>query len=157
MRQALPVLPLNIFEEETDLSHTRPATALSHNGVMTALAAAVAKAEEINVPQNVVIVDQSGVTLAIFRMDGAKFTSMKTARAKAITAASLNAATGQMAPEFAVAAAIATDGEVINLKGGLPIRFGGLLAGAIGIGSGTGDQDVVVATAALEAIGADTV
>nr|WP_272209669.1 heme-binding protein [Marinicella sp. W31]MDC2875489.1 heme-binding protein [Marinicella sp. W31] len=142
-------------EKEFQLTNTRPATALSHKGVMTALAAAIAKAEEIKVPQNVVIVDQSGVTLAVFRMDGAKFTSMKTARAKAITAASLNTATGNMAPEFASAAAIATDGEVINLKGGFPIRFDGLLAGAIGIGSGTGEQDVVVATAALEAIGAD--
>ncbi|MBB4122447.1 heme-binding protein [Martelella radicis] len=139
------------------MTNTRPATALNHKGVMTALTAAIAKAEEIKVPQNVVIVDQSGVTLAVFRMDGAKFTSMKTARAKAITAASLNTATGHMAPDFAAAAAVATDGEVINLKGGFPIRFDGLLAGAIGIGSGTGDEDVIVATAALAAIGADRI
>ncbi len=143
--------------KESELSHTRPAVALSHSGVMTALAAAVAKAEEIEVPQNVVIVDQSGETLTVFRMDGAKFTSMKTARAKAITAASINGPTGQMAPDFAITAAIATEGDVINLKGGLPIRFDGLLAGGIGIGSGTGDQDIIVAQAALAAIGADPV
>ncbi len=139
------------------MSFTRPATALSHAGVLAALQAAIAKAEEIKVPQDIVIVDQSGETLTKFRMDGAKFTSMQTATAKAVTAASINAPTGNMPADFGVAAGIATQGRVINLKGGLPIRFGGLLAGAIGVGSGTGDQDVEVAQAALAAIGADTV
>ncbi len=139
------------------MSFTRPATALSHKGVMTALSAAIAKAEEIGVPQDIVIVDQSGETLAKFRMDGAKFTSMHTANAKAVTAASINAPTGNMPPEFGTAAGIASQGLVTHLKGGLPIRFNGLLAGAIGVGSGTGDQDVEVGQAALASIGADAV
>ena len=137
------------------MSFTRPAIAMSHKGVLAALNAAVAKAEEIGVPQDIVIVDASGETLAKLRMDGAKFTSMETAGAKAVTAASINAPTGNMAADFGVAAGIATKGRVINLKGGLPIRFGGLLAGAIGVGSGTGDQDVEVGQAALAALGAD--
>lgn len=64
----------------------RPATALTHKGVMAALQAAIAKAEEMAVPQDIVIVDASGETLAKFRMDGAKFTSMHTATSKAICA-----------------------------------------------------------------------
>lgn len=139
------------------MSYTRPATALTHKGVMAALAAAIAKAEEMGVPQDIVIVDQSGETLAKFRMDGAKFTSMHTATAKAITAASINAATGNMPPEFGTAAGIASQGRVTHLKGGLPIRFSGLLAGAIGVGSGKGEEDVAVAQAALAAIGADPI
>lgn len=135
----------------------RPATALTHKGVMTALQAAIAKAEEMAVPQDIVIVDQSGETLAKFRMDGAKFTSMHTATSKAITAASINAPTGNMPAEFGTAAGLASHGRVTHLKGGLPIRFGGLLAGAIGVGSGSGDQDVEVGRAALAAIGADEV
>ncbi len=139
------------------MSFTRPAVALNHNGVLAALQAAISKAEEIGVPQDIVIVDPSGETLAKFRMDGAKFTSMHTANAKAVTAASINAPTGNMPPDFGIAAGIATQGLVINLKGGLPIRFAGLLAGAIGVGSGTGEQDVEVGQAALAAIGADPV
>lgn len=135
----------------------RPATALTHKGVLAALQAAIAKAEEMGVPQDIVIVDASGETLAKFRMDGAKFTSMHTATSKAITAASLNAATGSMSAEFGTAAGLASSGRVTHLKGGLPIRFGGLLAGAIGVGSGTGDQDVEVGRAALAAIGADEI
>lgn len=135
----------------------RPATALTHKGVMAALQAAIAKAEEMGVPQDIVIVDASGETLAKFRMDGAKFTSMHTATSKAVTAASINAPTGAMTPEIGMTLGIATQGRVTYLKGGLPIRFGGLLAGAIGVGSGTGDQDVEVGRAALAAIGADDI
>ena len=54
------------------------------------------------------------------------------------------------------AASISSKGGMTLLKGGLPIRFGGKLAGAIGVGSGTGDEDVEVARAALAAVGADT-
>lgn len=62
-----------------------------------------------------------------------------------------------MPPEFGVAAGIASQGGVTHLPGGLPIRFDGRLAGAIGVGSGTGEQDFDVARAALRAIGADGV
>lgn len=120
------------------------AVVLSHRGASDALAAAVAKAEQMSVPQCICIVDVSGETIASLRMDGAKYLSMQTARAKARTAASIRGKTGGMAPEFAVAAGIATSGGVTNLPGGLPIKFGGRLAGAIGVGSGTGDQDIEV-------------
>jgi hypothetical protein len=45
--------------------------------------------------------------------------------------------------------AIATDGKRINLPGGLPIIVDGHVVGAIGIGSGTGAQDLECAKAAL--------
>jgi uncharacterized protein GlcG (DUF336 family) len=119
------------------------------------LLAAVTKAEAIGVPQCIFIVDVSGETIVSARMDGAKYLSMHTARSKARTAASINGATGAMAPEFAVAAGIASQGGVTGLPGGLPIRFDGKLAGAIGVGSGSGEQDFEVASAALNEIGAD--
>ncbi|KQV27130.1 glcg protein [Rhizobium sp. Root1203] len=128
---------------------------LSHEGAFAALRAAVEKAIEINVPQCIFIVDASGETIASLRMDGAKYLSMHTARAKARTSASIRNPTGSMAPDFAVSAGIASNGGVTNLPGGLPIRFNGELAGAIGVGSGTGDQDIEVGRAALAAIGAD--
>lgn len=133
------------------------AVVLSHAGALDALTAAVAKAEEMAVPQCICIVDASGETIASLRMDGAKYLSVQTARAKARTAASIRNKTGGMTQEFAVAAGIATSGGVTNLPGGLPIKFGGKLAGAIGVGSGTGDQDIEVGKAALAAIGADSI
>ncbi|WP_331376885.1 GlcG/HbpS family heme-binding protein [Sinorhizobium chiapasense] len=139
------------------MANYRETISLAHEGAMDALSAAVRHAESIGVPQCVFIVDASGETIASIRMDGAKYLSMHTARAKARTAASINAPTGAMPVEFGVAAGIASQGGVTHLAGGLPIRFGGKLAGAIGVGSGTGDQDFEVARAALKAIGADPV
>lgn len=130
---------------------------LSHAGALKALAAAVQQATEISVPQCIFIVDCSGETIASVRMDGAKYLSMHTARAKARTAASINAPTGSMPFEFGTSAGVASQGGVTPLPGGLPIRFGGRLAGAIGVGSGTGEQDFQVGRAALHAIGADAV
>ena len=109
----------------------------------------------MGVPQCFVVVDASGETIASLRMDGARYLSMHTAQAKARTAASINAATGAMPFEAGVAAAIASRGGVTSLPGGLPIRFESRLAGAIGVGSGSGEQDIDVARAALAAIGAD--
>jgi uncharacterized protein GlcG (DUF336 family) len=139
------------------MTNYRETIALSHKGAMEMLAAAVGHAEKIGVPQCIFLVDASGETVASIRMDGAKYLSMHTARSKARTAASINGPTGAMAVEFGVAAGIASQGGVTHLPGGLPIRFGGRLAGAIGVGSGTGDQDFEVARAALAAVGADPV
>jgi glc operon protein GlcG len=138
-------------------TYTRQTLALTHAGALSALAAAATAAEGMAVPQCIFIVDASGETIASLRMDGAKYLSMHTARAKARTAASINAATGSMPFEFGTSAGVASQGGVTPLPGGLPIRFAGQLAGAIGVGSGTGDQDFAVARAALQAIGADPV
>lgn len=135
----------------------RSSIVLTADAALQALSAAVDKAKAISVPQCISVVDPSGETIACLRMDGAKYLSMHTARAKARTAASINSATGAMPVEFGVAAGIASQGGVTHLPGGLPIRFEGVLAGAIGVGSGTGDQDFEVARAALAAISADEV
>lgn len=135
----------------------KEAISITHEGALSAISAGVAEALSIGVPQCIFVVDASGETIASLRMDGAKYLSMHTARAKARTAASINNATGSMAFEFGTSAGIASHGGVTPLPGGLPIRFGGRLAGAIGVGSGSGDQDFQVARAALSAIGADDI
>jgi glc operon protein GlcG len=129
-------------------------TQLSHSAVLAMLSAAVAKAEEMQQPQCIVIVDASGQLLGEIRMTGAKFLSRKSALAKALTAASTGKPSGLIPEPIRVEIGMATGGNVTGLKGGLPIRFEGKLLGAIGVGSGTGDQDVEVGCAALSAIGA---
>ncbi|MES0200207.1 heme-binding protein [Mesorhizobium sp. M0011] len=135
----------------------RETISLTHKGALKAVAAGAARAVTMGVPQCLVVVDASGETIASLRMDGTRFLSVRTALAKARTAASVNAATGGMTFEAGLSAGIASQGGVTNLPGGLPIRFGGRLAGGIGVGSGTGEQDFDVAHAALAAIGADAV
>ena len=119
------------------------------------LQAAVAKAEEIGQPQCVVVVDASGEVLGEIKMNGAKFLSRKSAKTKAQTAASINGPSNAIPEDFRAPIAAATQNSVTGIGGGLPIRKDGFLAGAIGVGSGSADQDIAVGTAALEAIGAD--
>ena len=128
---------------------TRATTGLTHDGALAMLTAAVAEAEAIGQPQCIVIVDASGETLAELRMTGAKFLSRKSAKAKARTAASIGAPSGNIPEEVGPAIAAATGGDVTRLQGGFPIVVDGELIGGIGVGSGSPEQDCQVAKAAL--------
>jgi uncharacterized protein GlcG (DUF336 family) len=125
---------------------------LSYDGAQEVLEAAVAKARDIGVPQCVSVVDAGGQLLAFARMDGAFAMSMQTSVMKAKTAASYGEPTGNIAAGVDIKLAIATQGERINLPGGLPIIVDNRVIGAVGIGSGTGEQDRQVASAAIKAI-----
>jgi uncharacterized protein GlcG (DUF336 family) len=127
---------------------------LTHQGVMVMFEAAIATADRIGQPQCIVIVDASGEVLGEIRMTGAKFLSRKSAMAKALTAASIRAASVNIPEALRPLIGMATDGSVTGLPGGLPIIMDGECVGGIGVGSGNGDQDIEVATAALKAIGA---
>jgi glc operon protein GlcG len=127
---------------------------LTEAALLAMLNAAVDKAQAMGQPQCIVIVDPSAVDLAVLRMTGSKILSMRSARAKAQTSASTGKASSALAEAVRPAIASATDGAMTGLPGGLPIWRGGVLLGGIGIGSGTGAQDVEVAEAALAAIGA---
>ena len=131
---------------------TEPALKLTHKAVLVMLEAAASRAEDIGQPQCIVIVDASGETLGQLRMTGAKYLSLKSARAKARTAASIGAPSHVILEEVGLLIAAATEGEVTRLGGGLPILVEDHLVGGIGIGSGSPDQDLEVAKAALSAL-----
>jgi uncharacterized protein GlcG (DUF336 family) len=122
---------------------------LTFEGAQKLLAAAIAKAREMNVPQCICIVDSGGHLLTMGRMDGAFALSFETALRKAKTAAAYGIPTGNIAPALELKLAIGTDGQRINLFGGLPVIVDDHVIGAIGVGSGTGEQDREVAAAAL--------
>lgn len=128
---------------------TIPSQKLTHGAVLRMLNAAAARAEEIGQPQCIVIVDASGETLGQLRMTGAKFLSNESARSKARTAASIGAPSDAIPNEVGLFIAAATGGQVTRLSGGLPIIVSGEVVGGIGIGSGTPEQDIDVAKAAL--------
>jgi uncharacterized protein GlcG (DUF336 family) len=127
---------------------------LTDAALLAMLHAAAEKAQAIGQPQCIVIVDPSAVDLAALRMAGARVLSLRSARAKAQTAASTGKPSGALPEAVRVTIAAATEGAMTGLPGGLPIWRNGVLLGGIGIGSGTGDQDVEVAMAALASIGA---
>jgi glc operon protein GlcG len=131
---------------------TAPSLKLTVEGAMKLLNAAMAKAAEIGVPECISIVDTGGHLLAFARMDGAFVQSIDSSLMKAMTAASYGEPTGNIAAGIDLKLAIATQGKRINLPGGLPIVINGHVVGGIGVGSGTGEQDRIVAEAALGAL-----
>lgn len=134
---------------------TQATARLTDAALLAMLAAAAEKASAMGQPQCIVIVDPSAVDLATLRMTGAKVLSLRSARAKAQTAASTGKPSASLPEAVRSAIAAATEGAMTGLPGGLPIWKDGLLLGGIGIGSGSGEQDIAVAQAALVAIGAD--
>ena len=139
------------------MSDTVPHSKLTHQGALKLIQAAIAKAQQMGQPQCIAVVDDGGNMLAFVRMDGAKFLSATSALNKARTAASIRAPTGGAPADIEIKLAIATESGFTNLKGGLPVILNGHCVGAIGVGSGTGEQDAEVGRAALAAIGADAV
>ena len=135
------------------MSHTKPALKLTHEAALKLVQAACAKATEMGAPQVIVVVDEGCNVLAMLRMNGSRLLSIDTATAKAITAAAHGMPTGGLAPEVEMRLAVGSHGRITNLKGGLPIIIDGHVVGGIGVGSGSGTQDLEVAEAALAVLG----
>jgi glc operon protein GlcG len=115
--------------------------------------AAVAEAEAMSVPVTVVIVDESGVTKEMLRMDGAPLVSVQTAINKAYAAAAI----GMPPDDFY--AAIESDAAAVTefgtrpglalIAGGIPVLADGVVAGGIGVaGAMTGAEDRRIAEVA---------
>ncbi len=131
---------------------TTPHLKLTHEGALKLLNTAIKKAEDMDQPQCIAVVDDGGHMLAFVRMDGAKVLSIDSSTRKAMTAASSRVPTSGVSKENELKLAHATSGKLTNLKGGLPIVIDGHVVGGIGVGSGTGEQDLEVAKEALKAL-----
>jgi uncharacterized protein GlcG (DUF336 family) len=141
------------------MSDVAPGARLTHEGALKVLRAAIVKADELSVPQCIAVTDAAGRLLAFARMDGAKFLSIRTSLRKAMTAASQRAPSGQATHavhhdegDHAVRIGLVTGGRLTRLEGGLPIVVGDDLVGAIGVSSGSSEEDVAVATAGVAVI-----
>ncbi len=136
-----------------DLTETRT---LTLEGGRRILDAAIAEAHEIGQPMCIAVVDAGGNLLAFARMDGAKALSVISSINKARTAALSAEPTGGAHADVELQVALAHESKWTNLIGGLPVKVGGLVVGAVSAGSGTGAQDLATARAGAAAIpGAD--
>ena len=134
------------------MSDTTPFLKLTNEGAHKILAAAVEKSHETGIPECISVVDTGGHLICFTKMDGAFVQSIDSSLRKAMTSASYGDPTGHMPEGVDIKLAIATDGKRINLLGGLPIIVDGHVIGGIGVGSGTGAEDLVVARAGLAAL-----
>src|ERR1700693_5593780 len=118
--------------------------------------AAVAKARELGVSENVAIIDDGGNLKAFGRMDGAPILSTEIAQNKAYTAlfgVSTQDFFNFIQGDPSILAGIPTLSTVAAYGGGVPIKVDGEIVGAIGVsGAPTVQNDIDCARAALELV-----
>jgi uncharacterized protein GlcG (DUF336 family) len=120
------------------------------------IVAAEKKAQEIAQPMNIAVVDSGGNLVAHVRMDNAWIGSVDISINKAWTARAFDISTKELAELsqsgdqfFGIHAS--NRGRVMIFAGGIPLKRGGQVVGAIGVSGGLGKQDQAVAEAGAEA------
>ncbi len=121
------------------------------------IAAAERKAMEIQQPMNVAVVDAGGNLVAHERMDGAWIGSVDISINKAWTARAFDISTKELGKNsqsgdqfFGIHAS--NHGRVMIFAGGIPLKRGGQVVGAVGVSGGDGKQDQEVAEAGAAAL-----
>jgi uncharacterized protein GlcG (DUF336 family) len=120
------------------------------------IAAAEKKAAEIGQPMNIAVADAGGNLVAHVRMDGAWIGSIDISIKKAWTSRAFDITTKDLAENsqsgdqfFGIHAS--NNGKVMIFAGGIPLKKGGEVVGAIGVSGGSGEQDHSVAEAGAAA------
>jgi len=121
-----------------------------------ALEAAIKKSEEIGTLMDIAIVDAGGNLKAFSRMDGAWLGSVDIAQKKARTARWFDMNTGAIGelsqPSGPLYNIEHSNGGLITFPGGVPIKDGNAVIGAIGVSGSTVENDHVVAEAGASAV-----
>jgi glc operon protein GlcG len=117
--------------------------------------AAVAAANAMAVPITVVVVDESGVTKEMLRMDEAPLVSVQTALNKAYAAAAIGMPPDDffsaIEADSAAVASFAGRPGLALIAGGVPVLANGRVAGAVGVaGAMTGAEDRQIAMRAVD-------
>ncbi len=123
----------------------------------TVVDAAEKKAADIGVAMNIAVVDAGNNLTAFVRQDGGWLGSIEIAQDKAFTARAFDMPTSDLAesaqpgePLYGIA--VSNEGRVIVFPGGIPLKSGDEVIGAIGVSGGEVDQDQTVAEAGASAL-----
>ena len=113
--------------------------------------AAITKAKEISVPMNIAIVDEGANLKSFHRMDNAWLGSIDISIKKAKTARFFDMPSGEIGklsqPGGPLYGIEHSNGGLITFPGGVLLKDGDKVVGAIGVSGGTVDQDHEVAVA----------
>ena len=123
----------------------------------TMIRAAEQRAGELGIGIATTIVDESGVLKAFSRMDNSPLIAVGTSKKKALTAVSFGIASGSnwynlVKDDPSLLHGVQNIDDFILLGGGSPVRWEGVLIGAIGISGGNTKQDEECALSALETL-----
>ena len=125
------------------------------------VAAALAEAARLGVPQTCCVTDEGGFPIVLERMDGARVTGPQIAWNKAFTAAGHKRSThlfntppgGPALPgNEAFGIQWSFEGRFAVFVGGFPVVVDGEVVGGIGLSGGNGEQDIACGVAGLKAL-----
>ena len=125
------------------------------------VAAALAEAARLGVPQTCCVTDEGGFPILLERMDGARITGPQIAWNKAFTAAGHKRSThlfntppgGPALPgNEAFGIQWSFEGKFAVFVGGFPIVVNDEVIGGVGLSGGNGEQDTACGVAALQAL-----
>ncbi len=121
------------------------------------IAAAEAKAVELGVPQDIAVVDAGGNLKAHVRMDTANVGSIHISINKAYTSIAFQCQTADLTAITRVDQDLyglndAHGGRLVVFPGGIPLVKDGVIVGAVGVSTGTIEEDQAVAEAGAAAL-----
>lgn len=136
---------------------TRSRRTLTLSGARAVLDAALAHAERIGVPVNVCVSDDAGHQIMAARMDGAALLSYPIAVDKAYTVAAFqglptHAWFDLIKDKPALREGIVHRDRLVVFGGGVPVRIGDEVVGAVGVSGGSAEQDREIAEAGAAAV-----
>lgn len=102
------------------------------------------------------VVDPTLGLVAYGRADGMTPHSVETSKRKAQTAASTRKPSAAILPELATKLEVGSGGILTSIAGGVPLSFGGVHVGGLGVAGGKPAEDAQVALAVIARLGADS-
>ena len=131
---------------------------ITAESALVAVQGAVAKARQLGHAMSIVVADETGTAKVVVRMDGASEATLRIAGDKAYTAASLARPTHALwdfvKGDPPLLHGLVNYPRIIVFGGGYPIIEDGKPVGAIGVSGAHYSDDMEVARAGLQAIGA---
>jgi glc operon protein GlcG len=131
---------------------TLEARTLSLEGARTVLHAAEQSARQLSAPSSLAAVDAAGDLILFEQMQGARPIGIDLAIGKARSAARYREPTRTLEATINAGRPAAITASMVQMDGGVPIRVGGSVVGAVGVSGLDKSNDIKIAGAAATAV-----
>jgi len=125
---------------------------LSLDGARAVLRAAEQKAQQLSAPSSLAVVDVAGDLMLFEQMQGARPVGIELAIGKARSAVRYQEPTQTLEATINGGRPAAITSQLIQMDGGVPIRVGGAVVGAVGVSGLDKGNDIQVANTAAAAV-----
>ncbi|GAA4496795.1 GlcG/HbpS family heme-binding protein [Gluconacetobacter tumulicola] len=163
MKKFLPALTIAVITTWVNMAPAagaplaRSVSTLSRAGAQFALQAAIRSATQLNAPCAIAIVDRSGGLMAFDRFDNVRAGSPDLALGKARTSALLERPSEETEDNTNKGRTAFVTAGFMALRGGMPLKVGDTVVGAIGVAGVKKENDVRVATDAALAFSKEAI